>query len=219
MTTPALDLYGWQKEAARRAAGVNVTLTVDAETKVPIAGTNDGGRSFEIKLPAMPADATRDDFLIYRRSFLHELGHVARREVFAIQQRDGFKSGTRRWFCLNAIEDSAQERDMARANPGDRIALVEGNDALLARMVTQLAEQPAPGPEITDEQLDHARKVSALSALILKSSSDWCTQSGKWADAMLEVRDRTLPGTRALWDELEREGWWSACALSAIART
>jgi hypothetical protein len=155
----------------------------------------------------MPADATRDDFLIYRRSFLHELGHVARREVFSIQQRDGFKSGTRRWFCLNAIEDSAQERDMARANPGDRIALTEGNDALLARMVTQLAKQPAPGPEITDEQLDHARKVSALSALILKSSSDWCTQSGKWADAMLDVRDRTLPGTRALWDELESEGW------------
>ena len=201
-----LNAYGWQKEAARRARADGVRLLIDPAIKVPSAGTSDG-KTFEVRIPALPLDATHDDFLIYRRSFIHELGHIARRECFEIQKTEGLRFGTRRWFCFNAIEDSAQEREVQAEHIGDRKALNEGLDALMARIIGELETQSPLPPEVTDEQRDHALKIGSLSALILGSSDDWSPTSRIWAERMVDARERTLPGSRALWDDLKREGW------------
>src|ERR1700741_2603667 len=156
-----VDLYGWQREAIRRAEGAGVSVSFDPRCKCPQVAKV-GPRRFEMTLPAMPVSMSREDFLVHRSSFIHEMGHTARPEIFDIMEGRKLRAGSPAWACLNALEDCAQERAVAKRFPGDRMALSDGVGVIIARQIAKL-----PNEEIPPEALEMAKRQFCLKGLML----------------------------------------------------
>lgn len=196
-----VDLYGWQKEAIRRAESAGVSVTFDPACKCPqVAKT--GARRFAMTLPTLPENLTREDFLVHRSSFIHEMGHTARPEIFDIMERRKLRAGTPAWACLNALEDCAQERAMGKRWPGDRAALSDGVGVIISRQIAKL-----PGEGIPPEALEMAKRQMVLKGLMLGASLDWQPEREGLLEAWLAAAECKTPGAEQLFLDLGREGW------------
>lgn len=193
--TLKIDNWAWHQEIARRCGSMGIGFRVDPDA--PTASTD--GKT--VVVPALPAHATRDDFMIHRGSVIHECGHVIRPEAFKILEREKLKMGSPLWACMNIVEDAAQERALADAYRGDRITLAAMHAAILRRQTTKMAAME-PG-DVNDEGM----KLAAAFAVSLYSARDWSRDMATVYGDYVRAMDRLTPGVTALAGDLIREGY------------
>lgn len=197
------NVWHWSREIARRLHkdGISLRFEPDAETAFTDGGT--------IVIPTPPADASETDLKVLRGLVIHEVGHLARPEAFAIAERHRLKNGSNIHALMNIVEDRCQERENSKEFVGDRLALDFMQAEMNRRQIKSLAKITPEAVAAMDVERT-AKLCAAGIVAIEEDAAEWMPRTAAGLPAVEAAMDRLLDGrVSPIIDDLRREGWGS----------
>jgi hypothetical protein len=188
------DLRFWVRDVRRRCGERSITVQFDKDAQTAHATE----RGIVIPAPSLPM--SYEAFCKLRYYALHEVGHLLRKECFALLKDNPM---TPNYFGVwNCIEDELQEDETRRAFRGDRKTLCVGRDIHITDMCRQACEDKVRLG--VDEPDEDTQKRVAVHALAHRMRISWHPGVEHLIALMFDAFGK---GARAWYDTLVSEGW------------